>query len=150
MSKRIISHRIINRYWRRIKEICLNHSGYVVTCGDAWRDKERGQFPVGTVVTYSCHTGLGGGSITCQAPGVWTQKPTCYTGTVDCGDPPEVPNAWRDRTGSGPYPFGTVVTYRCDRNNGYQGWGQATCLLHGQWSLQMPTCTGMRYEFVIK
>ena len=105
------------------------------------RNREDGPFPVGTVVTYWCHTGLGGGSITCEAPGIWTRKPTCHAGTVDCGDPPEVPNTWRNRR-PGPFPVGTLVTYRCEK--GYQGWGHITCLPHGQWSPQLPTCTGIK------
>ena len=59
---------------------------------------------------------------------------------VQCGDPPEVPNATRDR-GSGPFPVGTVVTYTCHAD--FDGWGYITCQPNGQWSLQRPTCTGM-------
>ena len=122
------------------------HLGAVFNCGDlghvlnATHDRALGPFPVGSVVTYTCHTGSGGGSITCEEGGIWTQKPTCHAGTADCGYPPEVPNASRDRIRS-KFPVGTVMKYTC--NGRYQERGYATCLPNGQWIVHMPTCTGM-------
>ena len=50
--------------------------GYVP---NAQRDRGTGQFPTGTVVTYTCIRGYQGtGSITCQPNGLWSSgKPTC-------------------------------------------------------------------------
>ena len=128
-----------------------------VDCGDPGdvphgkriRRSQSGPFPIGTVISYVCFTGFGGGDITCQEGGIWTQRPTCnssYVGTVYCGDPGQVQSAyvW---TGpfqalphpheEGPSPIGTRLTYTCEL--GYTGGGSSLCQPNGQWTPR-PAC----------
>ena len=63
---------------------------FVVECGDpggidnAVRGASSWPYTVGTAFAYTCESCYtGGGSITCQENGQWTQKPTC-TGEIFC------------------------------------------------------------------
>ena len=139
-----------------IREIILNYADAdteAVGCSSpgevpyATRDRRPGPFPVGSVVTYTCHSGFGGGgSVTCQENRMWTPWPTCnirsnYPGVGDCGNPSRVFNAYEPNaegtTPAGRFRFGAVLTYNC--LPGYSGGGSITCQVHGQWSYS-PTC----------
>ena len=118
-----------------------------------------GPFWVGTVISYNCFTGIGGGDITCQEGGIWTQIPTCkndsYVGNVYCGDPGQLQNALRSaRTGPHPafkffnepepFPVGSQVTYSC--KDGFNGGGSRLCQANGQWTPR-PTCISTGNNF---
>ncbi len=56
------------------------------------RTSYNGPYHSDSQVTYSCNNG-GGGSITCQSDGTWTQKPTCPPDTgIETTTPPVVPD----------------------------------------------------------
>ncbi|XP_064388223.1 sushi, von Willebrand factor type A, EGF and pentraxin domain-containing protein 1-like, partial [Halichondria panicea] len=91
----------------------------------------------GGTVTYTCNNGYqlsGSPTVTCQANGSWTARPSCSP--ISCGNPPTIPNGSRTFTGT---TFGDTAIYTC--NTGYQLSGAATmiCQASGSWSTA-PTC----------
>ncbi|XP_064387701.1 sushi, von Willebrand factor type A, EGF and pentraxin domain-containing protein 1-like isoform X3 [Halichondria panicea] len=95
----------------------------------------------GGTVTYICNNGYqlsGSATVTCQASGSWTARPSCSPDQPgSCNDPPTIPNGSRIFTGT---TFGDTAIYTC--NIGYQLSGAATmiCQASGSWSTA-PTCT---------
>ena len=62
-------------------------------CGDpgsvyfAYSSTSGGPYTVGSRVTYTCNPGLiGGGTITCQPNGQWSQRPTCSRSMIPNSD----------------------------------------------------------------
>ncbi|XP_064388227.1 sushi, von Willebrand factor type A, EGF and pentraxin domain-containing protein 1-like [Halichondria panicea] len=90
-------------------------------------------------VTYTCNNGYqrsGSATVTCQASGSWSVRPTCNI--ISCGSPPSISNGSPGTPTS--TTFGGIVTYTC--NTGYQRSGQSTvtCQASESWNTR-PSCT---------
>ncbi|MCI4389713.1 hypothetical protein PGIGA_G00101730 [Pangasianodon gigas] len=105
-------------------------------------ETNRGSFPVGTVLQYSCDSGytLSGESIiTCIAPGHWSSVPPhCLKNDV-CR-PPSEPENGGYMCHPSPCPRlteGTVIEYFCDEGYTLKGYRYHTCR-NGDWDSAAP------------
>ncbi|XP_064388229.1 sushi, von Willebrand factor type A, EGF and pentraxin domain-containing protein 1-like [Halichondria panicea] len=88
--------------------------------------------------TYSCNTGYvlsGSATVTCEASGGWSTRPTCEI--VSCGSLPSISNGSPDTPTS--TTFGGTGTYSCNTGYVLSGSATVTCEASGGWSTR-PTC----------
>ncbi|XP_061651171.1 sushi domain-containing protein 4-like isoform X1 [Phyllopteryx taeniolatus] len=108
-------------------------------------ETNRGLFPVGTVLQYSCEPGYLPDSpniLTCISPGRWSSEPPHCTQSSGCMRPfmeQHISSNLTD-TNIGAFPVGAVLQYRCDP--GYQPDGPtiSNCTALGHWTSEPPRC----------
>ncbi|XP_049595444.1 sushi domain-containing protein 6 [Syngnathus scovelli] len=105
----------------------------------------RGLFPVGTVLQYSCDPGYlpdGPDILTCNSAGRWSSKPPNCTRSGGCLRPfmeQHLSSNLTD-TNMATFPVGAVLRYRCDPGYRPDGPTIVSCSAVGHWSSEPPRC----------
>ncbi|XP_064183038.1 sushi domain-containing protein 6-like isoform X2 [Anguilla rostrata] len=108
-------------------------------------ETNRGSFPLGTLLQYSCDSGYmldGPSTISCTASGRWSADPPHCVRTNGCARPPSVQHSWVNltETNRGSFPLGTLLQYSCDSGYMLDGPSTISCTASGRWSADPPHC----------
>ncbi|KAL6478028.1 hypothetical protein MHYP_G00138630 [Metynnis hypsauchen] len=108
-------------------------------------ETNRGSFPVGTVLQYSCDSGYtvdGPSIVICTREGLWSSGPPRCLHDNYCVQPFPIQHGQVNVTEASrsSFPVGTVLQYNCDSGYTVDGPSIVICTREGLWSSGPPRC----------